>query len=207
MKNYILMADIIKSSQKNAKSLMNNFKKIATQVNSDFEEAFYSPITITLGDEFQSIVKSLKDGIDVVIAFEELIIKHKNDFKLRYVLNYGEIDTPINRETAYGMLGPGLTESRKILEIQKHEDSRFFIKNSNSELSEKLNLAFFMYQSFLDDWKVKNYDIVSSFLEYKDYKQVAKILKKNTSLMWKREKGLKIKKYLSAKKLIYLLIR
>jgi hypothetical protein len=207
MKHYILMADIIESSQKASAALMNDFKEISNQINTDFKRAFHSPITITLGDEFQSIVKSLQDGIQVIIAFEESLIQSKKDFKLRYVLNYGDIDTPLNREKAYEMLGKGLTEARDMLEIQKNNGRRFLIRDKDPELSELLNQAFFIYQSFMDDWKIKDYDIVSAFLEHEDYKQVASALKKNTSLMWKRGKSLKINEYLAAKKLIYLLTR
>jgi hypothetical protein len=199
------MADIIKSSEKNANTLMKDFEEITTQISTDFNKAFYSPITITLGDEFQSVVKSLKDGIKVIVTFEELIIKQKKDFKLRYVLNYGEIETAINKERAYGMLGKGLTESREMLEVEKHDVRRFFIKDENSKLSMKLNLAFFIYQSFIDDWKFRDYNIVSGFLEHKDYKLVAKILKRNISLMWRRKKSLKINEYFKARELIYLL--
>jgi len=206
MKNYILMADIIRSSQKNSNVLMNNFKEVANQINIQLKDAFYSPITITLGDEFQSVVKSLRDGISVIITFEELIIKLKKNFRLRYVLNYGEIDTPINRERAHEMLGQGLTETREMLQIQKRKDERFYIKDKNNKISEKLNLAFYVYQSFVDGWRLKDYQIVSAFLDHNDYKVVARVLTKDISLMWRREKTLKINEYSATKNLINLII-
>ncbi len=205
MKHYILMADIIHSTQQDSTVLMKDFKKISNEINRNFKKAFLSPITITLGDEFQSVVKSLRDGIDVIINFEELIIKLQIDFKLRYVLNFGGIDTPINPKRAYGMLGEGLTEAREMLGAQKQEIRRFLVKTRKAELSEQLKQAFFIYQSFIDGWKPRDYEIVSAFLNHKDYKIVARVLKKDISSMWRREESLKINEYLAARKLIYLL--
>jgi len=200
------MADIIRSGQKKGTVLMSDFNRISNTINTNFKGAFLSPITITLGDEFQSVVRSLNDGIEVIINFEESIIKSNISFKLRYVLNYGNIETPINPENAYGMLGKGLTDSRKMLEEEKHNEKRFFIKTNDMKLSDQLNLAFYIYQSFIDNWKFKDYKIVSTFFEYKDYKIVARILNRDQSSVWRREKSLKINEYLAARDLIHLLI-
>lgn len=202
MKHYILMADIVRSSKHDANILMREFREISNNINSEFKNAFLSPITITLGDEFQSIINSLKSGIEIIISFEEQILQFKEKFKLRYILNYGEIDTPINPNQAYQMLGEGLADTREMLEDLKKSDKRFFVKNDNDELTKKLNLAFYVYQSFVDDWKEKDFKIISAFFKYKDYKLVAKNLKKDTSLMWRREKSLKINEYLASKELL-----
>jgi hypothetical protein len=207
MKNYILMADIIKSSKYNSNILIQEFKEISENINSKLKRHFYSPITITLGDEFQCVVKSLIKGIEVIFNFEEQILKYREKFKLRYVLNYGEIDTPINPDNAYEMLGIGLSAARETLGKLKKGKKRFFIKHENEELSKKLNLALFIYQSCINGWKEKDYVIVSSFIKNRDYKVVAKHLKKDVSLMWKREKSLKIKEYFAIKELILLLAK
>ena len=137
MKHYILMADIVRSSKHDANILMREFREISNNINSEFKNAFLSPITITLGDEFQSIINSLKSGIEVIISFEEQILQFKEKFKLRYILNYGEIDTPINPNQAYQMLGEGLADTREMLEDLKKSDKRFFVKNDNDELTKK----------------------------------------------------------------------
>jgi hypothetical protein len=202
MKHYILMADIVRSSKYDANILMQEFREISNNINSEFKKSFLSPITITLGDEFQSIMNSLKSGIEVIISFEEQILQFKEKFKLRYILNYGEIETPVNPKQAYQMLGEGLSNSREMLENLKKSDKRFLVKNDNDELTKKLNLAFYVYQSFIDNWKERDFKIISAFLKYKDYKLVAKSLEKDTSLIWRREKSLKINAYLASKELL-----
>ena len=136
-----------------------------------------------------------------------MIIKSNLAFKLRYVLNYGEIETPINPQKAHGMLGQGLTDSRKMLELEKQKEKRFLIKTDDKKLTEQLNMAFNIYQSFIDNWKFKDFKIVSTFLEYKDYKKVAKILQKDQSSVWRRKKSLKMDEYTVAVNLIHSLIK
>lgn len=147
-------------------------------------------------------MNSLKSGIEVIISFEEQILQFKEIFKLRYILNYGEIETPINPKQAYQMLGEGLVNSREMLENLKKSDKRFLVKNDNDELTKKLNLAFYVYQSFVDNWKERDFKIISAFLKYKDYKLVAKNIEKDISLIWRREKSLKINTYLASKELL-----
>lgn len=200
---YILMADVIKSTQMSARDLMRDFKEIASLVNRRSAGAFYSPITITLGDEFQSVVQSLKSGADVIIYFEEALIREAKDFKLRYALNFGEIDTPLNRQAAYGMLGPGLLETRTFLGRLKNSRDRFFFRLEDPDLTERMNMIFRLYQMVVDAWRKKDYTVIAEFLKNEDYKAVADTLKKDRSLMWKREKSLNIAAYLTIKDLIY----
>jgi hypothetical protein len=203
---YILMADIIGSRKKNSNLMMKDFCKLIAKINIGYQNNFLSPLTITLGDEFQSVVKSLSAGIEIIFAIEEVILEREMDFKLRYVLYFGSIDTKVNRKIAYGMFGAGLTESRHLLEGNKTKRSRFLISTDKNDLSEKLMLALGMLQSILDGWSLKERRIVKEFLLYDDYKKIAKRLKKDVSLLWRRRKSLKIEEFQMIKKLIRLLV-
>jgi hypothetical protein len=70
------MADIITSSN-NAKqaSLMKEFKQLVKKLNSTFSENVLSPLTITLGDEFQGVIKDISSAVTLIIFAEEQIIK------------------------------------------------------------------------------------------------------------------------------------
>jgi hypothetical protein len=202
-KQHILMADIVKSSEMNAYYLMRDFKEFSSRINNLFRNAFLSPITITLGDEFQSIIRSVKSGIDIILFFEEAVIKEKKSYKLRYIFSFGEIDTPINQDAAYGMLGPGLLEARALLAKMKNSKDRYFFKLGSQVLSEKLNLIFRLYQMIVDNWQPKDFPLIGEFLKNQDYKAVAENMKKDRSLIWRREKSLNISEYFTIKELIY----
>ncbi len=199
----ILMADIIGSRKKQGKELMNAFSKVTSLVSMQKKNSFLSPITITLGDEFQCVVKSLEDGIEIIILMEELIIRHSLDFKLRYVLHDGVIDTAINKKTAYGMLGPGLTEARQMLsDLKGKKKGRILISSLNGKKDALLNDCFFIYTGFIDSWNKGDYPVISLFWDLKDYKSVGHKMKKDISLLWRKEKSIFIKEYAATKQII-----
>ena len=204
--NYILMADIIGSRQSDQPRLIRDFKGIAAKTNEALESQLLSPITITLGDEFQSVAKDFSAALDVILYIEEAIIKTKKTFKLRYVLLEGAIETPINSQIAYGMLGSGLTAAREELVGSKKKKTRFNINIQNKDLGKAINNIFVVLQGIIDHWRPeKDYYLVTEFLKEKDYKKVAKDLKKERSLIWKREKSLQIEEYYALKEVIHYL--
>lgn len=204
-KYYILMADIIGSGNHEGYALMKDFKEIIESINKENKERLLSPLTITLGDEFQGISRSLKDAISLIIKIEEKMVHAQKNIKLRYVLYHGSIDTEINPDIAYGMLGEGLTNARHLLESLKGERrDRFNISlESNPYLAEIMDLAFVGFQAIIDDWKFKDFELISSFLHFKgDYKKVAEEVKKDNSSVFRRRDSLQIEEYFSSRRLL-----
>lgn len=193
---FILMADIIGSRNVDQRLLMEDFMELVSGINASNRAGFLSPLTITLGDEFQGVIIGLKETISIILNMEERIITTDNRFKLRYVIVEGAIDTPINTEVAYGMMGDGLTRARKHIENLKKSEYRFYFNLKDNAKQTALNNLFIALQDIIDDWNPdRDYYLVSTFLQYKDYKQVATILDKERSLMWKRNKSLKLDIY------------
>lgn len=204
MKHHILMADIMKSSDYNGAQLMPLFKNVVDQVNSTFQSEITSPLTITLGDEFQGVVNTLKGGTEIIFAMDELLLNQP--FKMRFVLNYGEIQTDINKENSYGMLGDGLTQARQNLEAMKETDHRILVKGYGNTSDTLLHQGFQLYNYFYMQWTEKERLIVKEFLSGKEYKEVAKIFDKDISSMWRKEKSLNIEEFKTAREMIKLII-
>src|SRR5690606_21512824 len=183
MKDYIiLMADIINSGDKNSKQLMIDFQNVVDDINQKNKSLLLSPLTITLGDEFQGVAKDIKSGISLLFLLQEKIIKLGAHFKLRYVIVEGTIDTPINKEIAHGMLGEGLTKARKLLEMSKGDDRNYYFELKNSKKSEALSNSLFLYQSIVDGWNLaRDEGLITEFIELDDYKKVAEKLGKTRS--------------------------
>lgn len=199
----ILMADIIDSSDKESKKLMATLRHIVEEVNGNFsKKEILSPLTITLGDEFQTVLSSVEVACKVVLFIEEKLLARKADFSLRYVIHEGKIDTPINKVRAHEMLGSGLTQSRKLLSSLKPSKERFLIDIADKEKSEKLSLSFKVYEGLVNQWTTSSREVVHSFLLEDDYKILSKKLKKDPSTVWRRKHSLMIEEYKSMKKLI-----
>jgi len=203
-KYYILMADIIKSRKSDQGNLAVDFKKLTADVNKKFKKKMISPITVTLGDEFQCLLINIRYAIELIFIIEESIFNLSLDIKLRYVLSKGVISSEINKEIGWGMMGNGLTHAREMLNSNKKSKKRFFIDTSIRK-DHILNEAFFIYGSIVDDWnKERDYPIISAYNESvnHDYKEVAKLLNKNPDQIWKKEKNIKIMEYYGMKKII-----
>jgi len=207
MNSVILMGDVIDSNDQPQSKLMDEFKGVVQFSNGQYKDEIISPLTITLGDEFQGIVDSINTGVMTIILIEEQMIERNLDFKIRYVLHEGDIETEINKERAYEMLGEGLTKARDELNGLKKSSSRFHFSLKTEPTSNSLNKLFKLLQFFLDGWFQKDRTTVSGFLKGLNYKEVAKIEKKDESSLWRRRRSLAIDEYFTCKSLIYEAIR
>ena len=199
--NVVMMADIVGSSAKGARLLMADFKESVKWINRLHRKNIQSPLTITLGDEFQGVVKNPAVATQILIDLEEHLMTLKRPFKLRYVLFEGKIDTEMNKASAYEMLGPALTKARSMLNEMKNSKQRFSIHLINEGISQKLSLSFFVFQGIIDRWSPTQQKLAMGFLE-SDYRELAKRLKKDPSSIWRRRKSLMMEEYESLKKLI-----
>lgn len=202
MYNYIIMADIINSSDMPGKLLMNHFKDEVDSVNQKFTEKIISPLTITLGDEFQGIVKDLASAVEVIFYIDQRLLKNDLEFHLRYVVNYGVIDTAINSRNAYEMLGEGLTRARELLAEIKASENEILMAGIAEPTNAMLNMAFKLYRSLYNDWKKEDRAIAALFLEVEDYKIVANSFQRDPSTMWRRERSLKMNEFKTSRNLI-----
>ena len=84
-------------------------------------------------------------SLNIILFIEEELIREKLDFKLRFVMLEGLIETLINKKIAFEMLGPGLTEARARLSTLKESNRRFYISLDNEKVSEILNSSFFRF--------------------------------------------------------------
>ena len=181
--------------------LQENFAKLVKRVNDNFPSSFESPLTITLGDEFQGVIVSAEEAAEIVIALEEYRWDLDVEILIRYSLGLGEITTPINREIAYGMLGPGLSVVREALVEMKGEEDRMMISGEIAEKQQmKLSMNIFLEKQ--EEWKWKDRQIISGYFHYRDYKIVAEKMGKDVSLIWRRFKSLGFESYLKRKKLV-----
>lgn len=197
------MADIINSRKFNSKELITDFKLIVHNINHKWSQEILSPLTITLGDEFQGVINSTESAFRIIFDIEEEIIKQNYKIKLRYVLNVGKIDTQINNKIAYEMLGEGLTIAREKLNDLKTSKNRFqIITMQNLKAQDIMNDLFKIYENYIDSWKTTEFYIVKEFLLNKTYQVVAENLGMNISSTWRRQKSLNIEEYSICKNLI-----
>lgn len=202
-KYLILMADVI-GSRELSSGVVYSLKAIVDQINTRYAKQIYSPLTITLGDKFQGVIKDFKSAVHIIMEIEELIIQSNSELKLRYMLNYGQIDTPINEERAYEMYGKGLTEARESLVVYKKKAERFFFDVKDPKANAIFNDLFYLYQKKIDNWSMSDYPLISLYWKTNSYLSFIDSEHYSTkSGAWKKVNSLDFESYSRIRELIH----
>jgi len=199
---FIVMGDVIGSRKLDATKLRQQLKNLLSACNRDLKTEILSPYTTTLGDEFQGIARSLHAVAESIFYLDETRIKNQYDFWIRYVAHYGEIQTPINTEVAYGMMGPGLTKGRALLTDKRRGQPRFCFYLPDTRLAENLTRLFRVIEGLTSRWDRRDFSLISEMLSNTNNEEVAAQHHKNRSQIWKRRKHLFIEEYRMAKAVI-----
>jgi hypothetical protein len=202
----ILMADVIGSS-KMVKAELEIFFDVVEEVNSRHEKELVSMLTVTLGDEFQAVVKDIRSLIAIIIDLEESLLRRNSSILLRYVAYRGAIDSTIHHQRAHAMVGSGLTNARKRLELLKKSEFRFDIDLGDPLFDMRLQKTLVVWGSFLEHWKEKekHMQFAPLFLENVDYKAVALSIHADRGNVWRMEKSLRFKEYLAQRDLLQMI--
>ena len=205
-KYVILMGDVIGSRQLDATDLRRGIQRLLSICNRSMKEDILSPYTTTLGDEFQGVAASLRAAAECIFFFEEKRIASEYDFGLRYVAHCGEIQTPNNREIAYGMMGPGLTRARALLTERKRGQPRIYFDLPNKRLADNLTRLCRVIDGLTARWDRQDYKLITDMLSTPANEAVASKYGKNRSQIWKRRRHLLIQEYLLTKSVVFDLI-
>lgn len=198
---------MVGSTKYTPQALCHTFTQLVSSCNTDLGPGICSPYTVTLGDEFQGVAKSLESAVESIFYFEEAMLRRVLDYKLRYVLHYGIIDTPLNRRIAHGMMGAGLTRARQLLNQKRRARHRFLFELSDKHLTNQLNRLFSVVASLTAQWRPKDYPLIVDMLANDSNEQVGAKHGKNRSQIWKRRRHLRIDEYNTLKQVIFDLIR
>lgn len=198
------MGDIVGSSESDSITLQKEFSRLIGKINQEFKDQLKSPLTITLGDEFQGVVADLQTSVQIIVRIEEEKWELNYPILIRYSLGLGEISTPINSEIAFGMLGKGLAEVRNSLTKLKEKEERIVLTGKIPD-KEKLGLSLELLLEKQQEWKWKDREVISGYFKGKDYKEVAETMKKDKSLIWKRFKSLDFDSYEKRRRLLKLI--
>ena len=202
MEHYILMAKVIKTRDLNRINIDSDLKNVTSVINKIHKHKFITALDILFDNEFQGITNSLQHAIEIIFDVEECLIENNLDFKLKYVLYHDYIKTIHSKHSAYERLGLGLINARERLQLIKKTESRFLIATNTEKTSLYLNNLFLLYEDYVDSWKKNDFELISAFLNNKNYKEVALLFNLNISSGWRREKSLKLKQYYTVKEMI-----
>jgi hypothetical protein len=99
----VLMGDIVGSERASSlKTVHKAFNKAVKNANEVFADHVASPLTITLGDEFQGLLTSFARAWDAAVALRiELLVA---EIPCRFVVGVARLETSLNKKEAWNMM-------------------------------------------------------------------------------------------------------
>ncbi|MDB5663762.1 SatD family protein [Cypionkella sp.] len=114
----VVMGDLVHSEKFLAPAqLHEHFNEAVDAQNRAHADVLKSPLTITLGDEFQGLAGSLAQALPIVRDLRLQLMSHA--VECRFVIGIVELKTEVNHEKAWNMMGPGLARARLKLNEKK----------------------------------------------------------------------------------------
>lgn len=119
---YLALVGDIRGSRELADrgAVQARLQECLAELNDRYADVLVSPLTITLGDEFQALFARAEGIWEIVLTIEARM----HPTSIRFGFGVGDILTSINRESAIGMDGPAFYHAREaVQDIKKSEDS------------------------------------------------------------------------------------
>ena len=206
--NQILLAiigDIIDSkSIKKRSEIQIRLNNVLNNVNKNYEKYIVSRRTITLGDEFQVL---LKPNLEIFKMLD--YISYKMDpVKIRFGIGLGEIYTDIDYKQSIGSDGPAYWRAREAIEFI-HENNNYgnskISFNSGKKDDDVINNLIHYTDWMKENWTTTQREILHTLLKKNIYnddfkqKNLAKDIGISESAMSRRISSSGIRLYLSSR--------
>ncbi len=161
------MGDIVGSeSAPSSTELHRIFNAAVDDANARFADDLVAPLTITLGDEFQGLATGLEAGFAIATHLRYTLLAQ--EVACRFALGVARIETPISRERAWNLMGPGLAQTRSRLDDKRRPHAyRFHLPGEPlaETLLEAVGLALTVIEL---DWTERQREIATSLLQAQD---------------------------------------
>lgn len=157
--NYIAIVGDIKESKKleDRKKIQLKIYNVLNQINQMFSADISARFIITLGDEFQGLLKEYGHLLDII----KFIQREMYPVKMRFGIGIGEISTVIFHEAALGADGPAYYAARSMIEelreqekkLKKHaSDIQIDIYNTKDFETTQINIILSLMKVIEDEW-------------------------------------------------------
>lgn len=153
MENYLaIIGDIIQSKQIDDRAkLQEKIQTVFGHIDSKYSDIIQSKFTLTLGDEFQALLKPSKEIFELLEELEYLI-----PVPFRYGLGYGILNTDFDKDVSIGADGPAYWNAREAIEkIHDHNWSgktNGYIVTKDDVFDQTFNNFILLSDTLKNDW-------------------------------------------------------
>ena len=202
MKYAIFMSDVVGSMRSSHLAVSDSLSQITSLANSTWSNQLLSPLTVTLGDEFQAVARSYRDAMEVCFWIDEASRRAEFPLSLRFSIVYGEISTPINDSIAHGMIGEGLQQARELITKNTRRIIKYQARTGSDAVDQMLNDLLSVAEAITKNWRRKDYALIDSMLRNPSDGEVGSQFGKLRQQIYKRRDTLMISEYQALKRVI-----
>ncbi len=183
MSNYTVIISDIEASRKMQAYERHEWqlflKSAIVQVNETFAEEIEAPFMITKGDEFQGVLKHIRDVNRVMMKFERLVFP----LHLRYGVGYGSIQK-MGANIPIEMDGPAFHRANAALQFAKKKKTTVAVNTGSEPFDLTVNMIYRLIYAIKKRWSKINYDRYWKYKDLGTYERVAKEEGVSTQAVW-----------------------
>ena len=171
---WAVIGDLKKSRElQDRNAVQKRIREILDDINKKYSEDIASKFLLTLGDEFQGLLRS---G-DHILAMITEIKMRLHPVRIRFGIGAGEITTDINPEMALGADGPGYYYAREAIDRLKEKEHKkkavradIYVKMKVQKEKEEIlvNTVFELMSSVEDGWTDRQRQMMWDMLRHRD---------------------------------------
>ncbi|RYE38385.1 MAG: hypothetical protein EOP21_12300 [Hyphomicrobiales bacterium] len=161
------MGDLVRSEHTTDRAkLHERFNEAVRAANHQHRHQIVSPLTITLGDEFQGLSRTLGASLKIVQQIRWALLK--DGIECRFVIGLAELSTPINTEIAWNMMGHGLARAREKLGQKREANAYRFSLPDDPTIESLMDAVGLSVTDIESEWTPRQREIALRSLEQPD---------------------------------------
>lgn len=180
----VIIGDIIDSKGiKDRKQVQKTVKNVLSTINKKYSKDIAAEFSITLGDEFQGLLKNRNNIIDIISEIEITMAP----VSIRFGVGIGSISTDINFKRSAEIDGSSYHRARTMIEELESNESQYSKRQANIlissqeeniEIDQLLNSILSICTVLKSKWTLRQHEIIHTYLlndenQYKAAKKLA----------------------------------
>lgn len=165
-----IIGDIVGSRKLADRNIIQQkLKKVLGDINDKYSEDIASKFTITLGDEFQGLLKNRNSIMKIICDIEMAM----TSIQIRFGIGIGTISTELNFNNSSEIDGPVYHRARKMIKEVEEKESQYAESYSNVlicsgednlEIDELINSILSVCTALKSKWTERQKEIIYAYL-------------------------------------------
>jgi hypothetical protein len=178
----VLIGDFVQSRHlPNRGEVQRNFTAVCAELNKERHTlGLVSPLTITLGDEFQAVFGNVSRLWECIVRIEAAM----EPVAIRFAVGLGIITTDIQHDTALGMDGPAFHAARAAMEHLKKGDARYRLGDLGEDET-FINSALELIAHNRVKWRTPRVVTLANILQGKTVKEISQVTRSTEQAVYR----------------------